>query len=127
MRLKPRIWFLVSLALFAAAFYFWRLGDERSATQTNKANKPGSQSATVPPTSSTSASPFQQSNTPSIHSSSTNRFPYRLSNTTQTIGDLARNDRAILLRNALIDTSKPLTFDIPDHLKSKSDPGSYII
>ena len=52
---------------------------------------------------------------------------YRFSNTTRTAGQLLRDDRAILLENALIDTSKPLGFSIPQHLQAASDPGSYIV
>ncbi|MEP6662177.1 MAG: S8 family serine peptidase [Verrucomicrobiota bacterium] len=53
-------------------------------------------------------------------------FPYRLQNTTQPLEQLVRNDHAILLRNALIDTSLR-RMEIPAELRSKGDPGSYIV
>ena len=54
-------------------------------------------------------------------------FPYRLSNTTKSLGELMRSDKAILLENALIDSSKPVDLAIPDALRAHGDPGSYII
>ena len=57
------------------------------------------------------------------------RFAYRLSNTKKSVGELTRNDKAILLENALVDTSQTGAKDlaIPAHLKSQGDPGSYIV
>jgi len=53
------------------------------------------------------------------------QFHYRLNNTSKSIDQLARSDHALLLENALIDTSgKPLA--IPASLQSE-DPGSYIV
>jgi subtilisin-like proprotein convertase family protein len=57
----------------------------------------------------------------------TNRHPYRLSNTGEKPGALARNDKAILLENALLDTSKGTKLAIPDDLRAHGDPGSYIV
>ncbi|HTL54613.1 MAG TPA: S8 family serine peptidase [Candidatus Limnocylindrales bacterium] len=55
------------------------------------------------------------------------RFPYRLSNTAKTIGELARTDRAILLENALLDTERSLDLPIPECLRAADEPGSYIV
>ena len=53
---------------------------------------------------------------------------YRLSNTTKRDGDLLRNDRAILLANAVIDTTAPLDgLKIPDNLRAPPDNGSWIV
>jgi len=41
------------------------------------------------------------------------RYPYRLSNTTKTVGQLTRMDHAILLANALIDTDQRVSLPIP--------------
>ena len=60
-------------------------------------------------------------------SKGTNAFPYRLTNTKQSVKDLVHNDRAILLMNALLDTSKPLNLAIPDNLRAKTDGGSYVV
>ena len=52
---------------------------------------------------------------------------YRVSNTRLTEKQLLRSDHAIILRNALIDTDRPLRLDIPAHLRAKGAPGSYIV
>src|SRR5690348_2471987 len=48
------------------------------------------------------------------HSRTNSRFAHRLSNTTLSVGQLARKDDAILLENALLDTGKPLNLQIPN-------------
>jgi len=51
----------------------------------------------------------------------------RLSNTTNSLSKLTRNPSAILLQNALLDTSLPISLSIPDSLKAQSGSGSYIV
>src|SRR5881397_3697380 len=110
MRLKTRTWIVISLLCFAGAWYFWRLGEQRARerhkisgpTATNGTNNP------LTPGSSTAAS--QRSLSPSERENAegaivNTNFPYRLSNTAKGIGELTRNDFAVLLRNALIDTA----------------------
>ena len=55
------------------------------------------------------------------------RLAYRISNTPQSLRDLLRNDSAILLENALIDTSTGEQLPIPSHLRAGNEPGSYIV
>jgi subtilisin-like proprotein convertase family protein len=57
----------------------------------------------------------------------TNKFAWRLSNTSRTIGQLANDRHAVLLENALIDTGNPLNFSIPKNLRAGGDPGAYIV
>jgi subtilisin-like proprotein convertase family protein len=65
---------------------------------------------------------------PAAHHSQTNsRFTHRLSNTKESVGQLARKDNAILLENALLDTEAPLSLGIPKALRAAGDPGSYIV
>ena len=45
-------------------------------------------------------------------------FPFRLKNTASPIGDLVRNETAVLLRNAFIDTALGSKLVIPDELKA---------
>jgi subtilisin-like proprotein convertase family protein len=77
------------------------------------------------------AKPLPALQAPLIKTDGTNaaarRKSYRLSNTRQTLTQLLHNDHAIILRNALIDTSRPLRLDIPAHLRAKGAPGSYIV
>lgn len=139
---KPLAWFLLSLACFIGAFYFWRLGDRwqaeksRGTAATNAQPTPASTASPAAHTRLTSSSETRKSTAPVIPplhpmtngvvQRSTN-FPYRLSNTAQGIGELVRNSKAILLENALIDSSKPLNLNIPDKLRAEGDPGSYIV
>ena len=55
------------------------------------------------------------------------RFPYRLSNTSKTLAQLTRCQTAILLENALLDTSQPMDLPIPETLRAGTNPGSYIV
>ncbi len=131
MQLRTRTWSLLSLLFFAGAAYFWLKGNQIESDKqrhrdserrlpagesTNAAAKPQSQAAlkTTPP---------------AVASSVTNkpgRFPYRLSNTTKSVSQLARSEEAILLRNALIDGAGK-ALEIPEHLRAKGEPGAYIV
>ncbi|MGA2867519.1 MAG: hypothetical protein ABSF95_23855, partial [Verrucomicrobiota bacterium] len=53
--------------------------------------------------------------------------PYRLSNTSQPLGQLVRNPNAILLENALLDTTQPANLPIPASLRAQGDPGAYLV
>ena len=137
MRLRPLLWFSISAVCFLAAVVFWRLGDQWAA---NRAPA----TATTPPPAAPAAAhaarpvvngPFALLTQPgSLNApatpAATNAAPrknYRVSNTTRTVGELGRSDKAILLENALLDTTQPMTQSIPDHLRAKGDPGSYIV
>ncbi len=72
----------------------------------------------IPPAPDTPAQPTTRA---------TNHLALRLSNTPTPIGQLQRSDTAILLENALLDTARPATLPIPDHLRAQGDPGSYIV
>jgi subtilisin family serine protease len=144
-RWRPLTWLLLSLACFIAAVYFWRLGDKWQAQKTAHTPAPAaaatpSAASNQPVTSggnaeivsikSSSTAPVVELNPPATNAvvpRPTNAFPYRLSNTKQTVGELSHTHHAILLENALIDTSKPLDLQIPDSLRSHGDPGSYIV
>ncbi len=51
----------------------------------------------------------------------------RLNNTRAALKELIRSSTAILLENALYDTSKPLELPIPPSLRNTSDPGAYLV
>ncbi len=55
------------------------------------------------------------------------QFPLRLRNTRASMQELTRRDSAVLLRNALIDTGAGKEVEVPDALRSKGDPGSYLV
>ena len=56
----------------------------------------------------------------------TDSFPYRLTNTKSPIGNLVRNENAVLLRNAFIDTSFDTSLEIPESLLAGDNPETYI-
>lgn len=125
MYLKPRTWFLVSLFCFFGAVYFWRLGNERAAKKDNP-TPPGKTNVVYPLLSNAGNTTDRLK--AELHTADTNApFPYRISNTPRKIDDLVRSDSAILLRNALIDTASGAPLNIPPHLRSQGDPGSYIV
>jgi subtilisin family serine protease len=53
--------------------------------------------------------------------------PYRVSNTTNTYVQLLHRNHALLLRNALIDSTLPVDLAIPPHLRSGDDPAAYVV
>src|SRR5262245_35740866 len=129
---RPRTWFLLSLLFFIAAAWFWYLGERRA--------NPGAAPATSdPPKISTTnnrvallsvqqprvASPVPTPTPPPGQEQKA--FPLRLSNTSKTLKQLMRDDHALLLRNALIDTAGPADLKIPVQLQSKGEPGGYIV
>jgi subtilisin-like proprotein convertase family protein len=139
---RPLTWLLLSAACFLGAFYFWRLGDRQAAARrttapgapastTNRVTRPASAAREI--VKSAGAAPVgvlsraAGTNAAGGGRAPRDRFKYRLSNTTRTAGQLARSGSAILLQNALIDTSRPLDFSIPDNLRAKGDPGTYIV
>src|SRR5689334_10694679 len=107
MRLKPSVWWAISILLFAASAYFWNLGEKKRAADQaarQKQHVPLLKTGPLVPVASNSA-------TSNSTNTNTNKIPtksYRVSNTTQRLAELQKNSHAILLRNALIDTTKPL-------------------
>src|SRR5712671_1817499 len=98
MRRRPLFWLFLSMVFFAAAAWFWRLGDEWAAK--SKAAR---------------------------ERKNRSRFPNRLTNTTRSLNELKGRDTAILLQNAFYDTEAPVSVAIPGNLKATEDPGSYIV
>src|SRR5262245_8521125 len=142
MRWRPLLWLIVSLFCFAGAIYFWNLGNEWAAQKksgeipsdaTNQI-RPGTPPSKNGPRSDihAEASPFALLSSSSSAATSTRLspapgLPYRLSNTSRKIGQLARSPRSILLENALIDTERSPELAIPDSLRAQGDPGAYIV
>lgn len=139
MRRRPLLWFCVSLLCFAAALYFWRLGDEWEAQrkaasrQANDAAHPGENSPASPsaPLSVRLLSASGNLNAAPAGNDArvtpVSALTYRLSNTTKPLRELIHSDQAILLENALIDTAGGGSLKIPDQLRAHGDPGAYIV
>ncbi|MBI3882319.1 MAG: S8 family serine peptidase, partial [Verrucomicrobia bacterium] len=128
MRPQAKIWLVVSVALFAAACWFWHAGNERRARE----------HAPIAPTNAATAGraihyPFlsesitTRASTTRAEAAKTNRYPYQLRNTAQPIAELVRSETAILLQNALIETAARERVQVPGHLKSAGDDGNYIV
>lgn len=147
MRFRSLLWFLASLLCFAAAVVFWRMGNRWAAegnagaagraaaapqaaavpsgkgdTQARKegvfrlVSEAGNLNRPEPKTRVTKASTEELA-----------RTAYRLSNTPEPVNTLARRPSAILLENALFDTSVPRELAVPPHLRAQGDPGAYIV
>ena len=54
-------------------------------------------------------------------------FAFRLRNTQAAVGDLIHNDRAILLRNALIDTASSEPLQVPEALRSTRPAEAFVV
>src|ERR1017187_2966487 len=112
MRLRSWLWILLCLLIAAGAWLFWRAENSRVAEKTSARVVSTSvhSSSTAP---NLPAGAMAATNANQAGAAETNRFAYRLANTTKTIGELVNNRKAILLENALIDTGSPLNFSIP--------------
>jgi len=62
-----------------------------------------------------------------LHSTRSKLTTFRLQNTTESVGHLVRNPRAILLENALLDTTCNLAMSLPEQLHAPGDAGAYIV
>src|SRR5215510_6591508 len=127
MRRRPVFWLVLSMIFFAAAAWFWRLGDEWAAK--SKAARPApmtNQPAADPKKGASQADPAQPNASLKLLSQPTpgnfaeitaaarerknkGRFPNRLTNTTRPLNELKARDTAILLQNALYDTAEPVS------------------
>ena len=129
MRLKIRTWVVLCLLCLLGVALLWRSGAKRE--EGSKTGQAGSgQSSKPKPLLVSQVSGFTQipATQPLAGQLNTNApFWYRLTNTDQTVDQLARSEHGLLLRNALIDTSRRTDLPIPEHLRSKGDPGSYIV
>ena len=131
MQRRPFVWFLVSVVCLGAGVWFWRLGDRWQAQQAShpvSLEAPASKAGVASPTAAApSVSPPAPAGPKSQSAAAKTRFPYRLSNTPQTAGQLARSEHALLLANALLDTSRPVKLAIPESLKAPANNGSYVV
>src|SRR5262245_9694847 len=111
MHFRMRTWFVViCLLCLLAAFFIWRAAERRSAQGRPETAPAPTTNQTTPQLPATAAAAGGQpavavasaaTNPPSLFSasaSSTNRFRYRLTNTTRSVDSLARSDAALLLR-----------------------------
>src|SRR5437899_10962322 len=113
MRLKPRTWVMLCLLCLAGGALLWRASlwrrtgrEDQNKTQ---ANGNLNLSSRPRPLLVAQIGPGQTASPQLLGTGPINtnvHFWYRLTNTDKTVDQLARTENAILLRNALIDTSK---------------------
>ncbi len=115
MRLKPRTWFVISLLLFGAGAWMWHYAEKVSHERSASGGPKAVSALKAPLINAGNAKAGARAKS------------YRLSNTRQTLAQLLHNDHAIILRNALIDTSRPLRLNIPAQLRTSGAAGSYIV
>src|SRR5262249_39800546 len=115
MRLKPKVWYCISFLFLVAALCMWRYADKYAAEHQRPAVSPAASKPAHPPLTKVMAT-----NTPAEKT-------YRISNTKQAYTKLLRNNRALILRNALIDTALPVPLNIPEKLRAHGAPGSYLV
>ncbi len=137
MRFSPKTWSLLSLLLFAGAIFFWLKGNEyeerrrKTHPATVVTNTPGDVQNFNSVTTQSSGIPLAQlsssSNNIAVDDFADTLYPNRLRNTKKALADLMRDDHAILLANALIDTESAQPLNIPASLRAQGDPGSYIV
>jgi subtilisin-like proprotein convertase family protein len=116
---------LVLLACLLCLAGAWLLWQHSANTRTKPSTLRAAAPAANPAVAAPHVLPAVSTNGPTP--AGTNRFAYRLSNTSKTLKQLAGDRHAILLENALIDTTRPLNPGIPKNLRSQGDPGAYIV
>ncbi|HVU27889.1 MAG TPA: S8 family serine peptidase [Verrucomicrobiae bacterium] len=126
MRARRSIWILLCLLFLAGAWLLWHHPSASKRITVKPTVVTTRAASTAPGILAKSGISTNAAKTAAI-SANTNKFAFRLSNTSKSLGQLTRDERAILLENAFIDTRNPLNFSIPPNLKSKGDPGAYIV
>ncbi len=133
---KTRTWCVLSVLLFAAAGACWWLGNVRRDAQI----QPGPVPAATNTHPSSAAQPgktalltTKQSLATTVATNGTSRTAtagkqgIRVSNTTLPMKALIHSDTALLLRNALLDTTASMEGVVPREWRSEGDPKAYIV
>jgi len=133
----------LSLLCFASGGYLWHLGEQRARRpapnlQTNRYATPSNAAWRMPahrtvPLLSVRAAPASSypddgnaSPAPAPQPQATPAAKLRLSNTAKPLSDLIRSDRALILRNAWIDSSgAPL--EVPAHLRAGPEAEAFLV
>jgi hypothetical protein len=119
-----RLVILACLLCLAGAWLFWPREIGRAVLPHRQASSPRSDTVH---SVATASNHLAAASANAVAPAKTNEFPWRLSNTTKSLDQLVTDRHAILLENALIDSSRPLNLSIPKNLQSQGDPGAYIV
>lgn len=125
---KSRVGIAAGVLLLGAAVFLWPSKQVRPPELAQQ-EIPASQPRVAPPKT---AAPSNQASSSLLAEAVAKHVPsapktYRLSNTTRPKAELDRDHNVVSLRNAVIDTTSRQPLDIPESLKAKDDPGSYIV
>ena len=111
--------FIVLLLVAAGVVFYLR--------QSQISRNPAAAQSTVHSNSATNATASAAAAKSAAASAVTNKFAWRLKNTSKSISELVHDPRAILLENAFIETGSKINLSIPKNLQSQGDPGAYVV
>ncbi len=117
------LWLLLCLLGIGGAWLFWHSASHHHFASRLNLFTHVHPTSTAPLLTKTALA----KNAAQIAAAKTNLFTYRLSNTGKTLEQLLHDRHAILLENALIDSSRPLNLPFPKPLQLQGDPGAYIV
>src|SRR5581483_2297264 len=134
-------WLSIGLLCVGGFIYFRHSNAPGAASESRSSSSSFTSSAGQPAHSSPQPSALgtakaqtaaSQTATNAVATSTTNkvqgRLAYRLSNTAQSVRQLAHSEHALLLANALIDTTRqPLGLPVPASLQAAPDNGAYVV
>ena len=140
MRLKSRMWIGLIIALAVTVALVWQVNGPRRRDGATPAGGAAPQSFALRLTNAPTPAPvadavvapmampgrFAVVATNAPNAPFTHPLAHRLTNTTLPLDQLMRSDSAVLLRNALLDTTRGGPA-IPAHLRSVGNPGAYIV
>jgi subtilisin-like proprotein convertase family protein len=136
MQRRTRVWVIIGLVFVVLAVCLWRFGFDhgrKTPASPETAAIVDPRPEPVPELGALNwaeARPLPSTNAEPKDTNISHNIPlltYRVKNTQKPIGELIYSDSAILLRNALFDAAEPAPLEIPAHLRSQGDPGSYVV
>ncbi|MGE4181103.1 MAG: S8 family serine peptidase, partial [Limisphaerales bacterium] len=145
MRIRTRTLLMIGVLAFVATAVLWRLGGARFSVlrgidtartespvplQSTLSNLVAPRVAVLPASLPAVAGP---GTVPALGAGSESKASterpatLRLTNTDRPVDALSRDDKALVLRNAFIDTASGTPLRIPEHLKAAEEPGAYLV
>lgn len=122
---RPSYWLVISLLLFALSAFLWHRA-ERERLDRPAARGPAEPVSALPATAP-ALDITPRALRPQVSAASLARGALRLTNASYTAEQWLRLPTAVLLENAWIDTAAGPVPMAPEHLRSKGDPGAYVI
>ena len=95
MRLKPSVWWAISILLFAASAYFWNLGEKKRVADQAARQKhhcPCSKRRLLPPAASKAVATTTATSNKTNANGKVSPVNYRVSNTDRPLAELQRNN-----------------------------------